>query len=88
MKYADFPLLGRRPFIEFTIGGELEPEPETLTDDHVGRWVYRRNSVPRTRTEWWYHGPSRLWFTVVRDTATDTVIDTALARGEQRGDRE
>ncbi len=84
MKYADFPLLGRRPFTEFSISGVLEPEPAELGEWTAARWVFERTSVPRERVEWWYHGASRLWFRVRRDTGSDTILGIEPARGEKR----
>lgn len=81
MRYVDFPLLGTRPVTEFQTAGVLEPEPAELGDWTAGRWVYERTSLPRERTEWWYHGPSRLWFKVRRDTGTDAVLAVELAHG-------
>jgi sarcosine oxidase, subunit delta len=80
MKYVEFPFLGRRPVTEFQTSGVLEPEPPDLGDWTPGRWVYERSSVPRERTEWWYHTPSRLWFKVRRDTGSDAVLAVELAR--------
>lgn len=80
MKYADFPLLGRRPVTEFQTSGVLEPEPAELGEWTPGRWVYERQSVPRERTEWWYHTPSHLWFKVRRDTGTDVILAIEPAR--------
>ena len=51
MKYAAFPLLGRRPFTEFSISGVLEPEPAELGEWTAARWVFERTSVPRERVE-------------------------------------
>ncbi|MCP5201100.1 MAG: sarcosine oxidase subunit delta [Gammaproteobacteria bacterium] len=84
MKYAEFPHLGRRPYTEFAQAGVLEPEPDELAPEAVAPWVYARRSVPRERVEWWYHLPTRLWFRVRRDTASDTVLGVEAARGDER----
>jgi len=86
MRYVDFPALGVRPVTEFQTAGVLEPEPAELGAWTPARWVYERASVPRERTEWWYHAASRLWFKVRRDTGTDAVLDAVLATpGEEGG---
>ena len=80
MKYIDFPTLGRRPSSEFVVAGILAPEPAELNDGvSPGEWVFNRNSIPKRRTEWWYHTPTQLWFLVERHTATDEVFGVSLA---------
>lgn len=81
MRWVEFPLLGRRPVTEFAISGVLEPEPEIINDREAGQWVFDRSSLPRVRTEWWYHPGSQFWFLVERDTGTDIVSKVELARG-------
>jgi heterotetrameric sarcosine oxidase delta subunit len=80
MKTINCPLLGWRPVSEFTAAGVLEPEPADLGEMSAAQWVFERNNVPMRRTEWWYHGATQLWFKVLRDTATDTIIDVTTAR--------
>ncbi len=81
MKTIDCPLLGRRAVSEFTVSGVLAPEPAELGAHSAARWVYERNSVPGERNEWWFHGPSQLWFVVRRDTASDAILEVRRARG-------
>ena len=80
MKYIDCPVLGRRPHTEFAISGVLEFEPEAITTGSVGAWAFNRESLPSPRTEWWYHTPTQLWFTVVRHTGSDEILAVELAR--------
>ncbi|MGR9089623.1 MAG: sarcosine oxidase subunit delta [Gammaproteobacteria bacterium] len=79
MKMIDAPKLGPRPATEFIIAGMLEPEPAELDGITAGEWVFNRTSLPRERTEWWYHTPSQLWFLVTRDTASDRVLAVQFA---------
>ena len=55
-------------------------DPADLGEMSAAQWVFERNNVPMRRTEWWYHGATQLWFKVLRDTATDTIIDVTTAR--------
>ena len=80
MRWINAPLLGRRPVTEFAISGILEPEPEEITDMPPGNWVFDRNSLPTTRTEWWYHPGSQFWFLVERQTETDEISKVELAK--------
>ena len=79
MKMITCPILGRRAVSEFVVGGVLECEPAELGETSAADWVYRRNSVPMERTEWWFHSASQMWFTVKRDTAADTILQVQAA---------
>jgi sarcosine oxidase subunit delta len=79
MKYVEFPNLGLRPSSEFVVAGVVDPEPADLDGISPGAWVFDRESLPMRRTEWWYHTPSQLWFTVERDTASDEILNATLA---------
>lgn len=79
MKFIELPKLGRRPATEFVVAGLLEPEPAELAGINPGARVFNRTSIPRERTEWWYHTPSQVWFLVTRDTASDRVLAVTFA---------
>ncbi len=80
MQYFDCPVIGRRPRNEFTSGGRAIA---LMLEDDAAAARTRLNfgrGVATVRTEWWYHTPSALWFTIERDTATDEVGAVRLAR--------
>ena len=79
MKHFDCPVIGRRPAIEFLCAGGgiavLDMDDEAAAREAL----YFGDATARVKREWWYHRPSRLWFILERDTATDTVQRVTLA---------
>ena len=73
------PNCGSRNVSEFRFGGELtaRPTPEAPADEWAGYFYNRRNTAGPQR-EWWYHSLGcRRWFVALRDTITNTVMETA-----------
>ncbi len=67
------------------MAGVSEPEPKDLEGILPGAWVFNRDSVPKERTEWWYHDPTQLWFKVRRHTGLDRVVAVELAAMKENG---
>ncbi|MEJ2059844.1 MAG: sarcosine oxidase subunit delta [Gammaproteobacteria bacterium] len=78
MKLIDCPFIGPRPAAEFVYGGAWRPMPdaEQCSDAEWGCYVFHRDSVPGTKRELWYHGPSGTWLVAERDTLTDRFLRT------------
>lgn len=69
------PNCGPRDETEYHYGGEAHvpyPEdPNALTDEEWGRYLFYRNNPKGRFAERWVHsGGCRKWFNVIRDTAT------------------
>ena len=73
-----------RDHSEFTYGGDAtltRPDPETATLDDWNDYVYLRDNPRGRHTELWHHSQGcRQWLTMVRDTLTHEVFETASAR--------
>ena len=67
------PHCGRRPFTEFTFGGELRPvEADDLKADFAR--VYLRENAAGSQQERWFHLLGcRRWLTITRDTVTNRI---------------
>lgn len=78
------PICGKRDGYEFRFGGE-ERGPRPVRDDLAGReWcevVHKRSNIGGVQEEWWYHRDGcGVWFTIRRDTLTNTEDETAEER--------
>ncbi len=72
------PWCGPRPDSEFSAGGEAHidrpADPDALTDEQWGRYLYFRNNVKGQQRERWFHTQGcRRWFNVARDTVTHEI---------------
>jgi heterotetrameric sarcosine oxidase delta subunit len=68
------PHCGRRPFQEFTFGGELRPIEAGDLDEDFER-VYLRNNAAGEQEERWFHAAGcRRWFPIRRDTVTNRIV--------------
>jgi heterotetrameric sarcosine oxidase delta subunit len=67
------PTCGRRPFTEFSFGGELRDVDSPDADADFAR-VYLHDNAAAPQRERWYHLLGcRRWVTVTRDTGTNRV---------------
>ncbi len=87
MKIFNCPILGPRPASEFLCAGSALAgmQNDDLHDARHG--VYFGDATAKVKREWWFHRASQLWFLISRDTATDSVLEIALASmsGAQHG---
>ena len=82
------PWCGPRPNSEFSAGGEAHIErpddPNALTDEQWGQYLYFRSNVKGLQRERWFHGQGcRRWFNVARDTVTHE-ITAAYPMGDKK----
>lgn len=72
------PNCGPRSAYEFRYGGEHNPRPTPPVPDDVWTdYLYGRRNEAGRHTEWWYHRMGcRRWFLALRDTVSNTVIET------------
>lgn len=83
MKLITCPINGARPVSEFVYGGEFRFMPQQSADDAAwADYVFNRNGAPGIKKEWWCHTPSNTWFIAERNTQTDEILRTYLARKE------
>ncbi len=73
------PWCGPRDETEFRYGGQAHvaypSDPQELSDEQWGRFLFHRANPKGAFTERWCHTAGcRRWFTVQRDTATNTVL--------------
>jgi heterotetrameric sarcosine oxidase delta subunit len=73
------PHCGPRDEEEFHYGGQAgvtyPPDPEAQSDEEWGRFLYVRDNPRGPFAERWCHRAGcRRWFTVERDTFTNTII--------------
>ncbi len=67
------PNCGRRPYTEFTFGGELR-DVEAATPEEDFRRVYLPENAPGPQEERWFHALGcRRWLTLRRDTVTNRI---------------
>jgi sarcosine oxidase subunit delta len=67
------PNCGRRPYTEFTFGGELR-DVEAATAEEDFRRVYLPENAPGPQEERWFHALGcRRWLTLRRDTVTNRI---------------
>lgn len=79
MKIFDCPILGPRPASEFQCTGSALAGMQNDDLQSARHGVYFGDATAKVKREWWFHRASQLWFIVSRDTATDSVIEIALA---------
>ena len=82
------PYCGERDQSEFSNGGEAHiarPEnPETLTDEEWGEYLFIRSNKKGIHYERWTHDHGcRRWFNVMRDTVSDEILAT-YKMGEEK----
>ncbi len=76
MFQIDCPHCGLRPVTEFRFGGELTHRPRGGDLRQWADYVYNRENVAGTQTEWWYHRAGcQRWFKARRDTVTNQVLE-------------
>jgi sarcosine oxidase subunit delta len=85
MKLLECPMIGARPTVEFSYGGELRsmPDPDAASDVQWADYVWNRSGVGGIKREWWFHVPSGTWFIAERDTRSDRVLRTFLLGEEE-----
>lgn len=79
MLLIDCPWCGPRDETEFGYGGEAHiarPEnPEKLSDEDWGDYVFMRSNVKGVLLErWWHSHGCRRWFNVARDTVNYRIL--------------
>ena len=81
MKLIDCPLTGPRPVSGFVCGGEVREmqDPARMSDADWADQIFLQNNDAGMVREWWFHGPTALWFIAERDTLTDTIVRTYAA---------
>ena len=79
------PNCGERSVYEFRFGGEVRQRPTAAASLHEwAEYLYARKNEAGVQQEWWYHQLGcRTWFFAVRDTTTNTVLETFGADAEQ-----
>jgi sarcosine oxidase subunit delta len=81
------PCCGPRPEIEFRCGGEAHiarpADPATVDERAWADYLFYRTNPRGMHAERWLHAYGcRRWFNVLRDTATDRIVETyAMGRG-------
>jgi heterotetrameric sarcosine oxidase delta subunit len=76
------PNCGPRSVYEFRFGGEYlrRPQPSAPESDWVN-YVYNRANMNGPQKEWWYHRDGcGEWFVAERDTTSNQVSASYLAR--------
>ena len=67
------PNCGRRPYTEFTFGGELRDVAAADPEEDFRR-VYLAENAPGLQEERWFHAfGCRRWLTLRRDTVTNRI---------------
>ena len=67
------PNCGRRPYTEFTFGGELREVAAAGAEEDFSR-VYLPENAPGPQEERWFHAfGCRRWLTLRRDTLTNRI---------------
>jgi heterotetrameric sarcosine oxidase delta subunit len=73
------PRCGRRPYTEFSFGGELRAttiEPEEARENLERVWL-RDNAAGVQRERWFHRDGCRRWLTLDRDTTSNEIRDGA-----------
>lgn len=81
MLLIDCPWCGRREQLEFSCHGQAHitrpPNPDQLTDEQWGDYVFFRDNPKGIHYERWVHTHGcRRWFNAVRNTVTDEFLGT------------
>ncbi|MBT4890710.1 MAG: sarcosine oxidase subunit delta [Rhodospirillales bacterium] len=79
MLLIECPWCGERDLTEFHCGGEghieRPKEPDTLTDEQWGDYIFFRKNPKGVHHERWMHALGcRRWFNAVRDTVSDEFL--------------
>ena len=82
------PCCGERDQTEFSCHGEAhiarQENPETLTDEEWGEYLFIRSNKKGIHYERWTHDHGcRRWFNVMRDTVSDEILAT-YKMGEEK----
>ena len=88
MFFIKCPYCGERDQTEFSCHGEAHiarPEnPETLTDEEWGEYLFIRSNKKGIHYERWTHDHGcRRWYNVIRDTVSDEILAT-YKMGEEK----
>jgi sarcosine oxidase subunit alpha len=80
MLFIRCPWCGLRDETEFHYGGQAHvpypADPDALSDTDWAQYLFVRDNPKGAFAERWSHGAGcRRWFNVVRDTATNEVLD-------------
>jgi methylglutamate dehydrogenase subunit B len=68
------PRCGRRPFSEFTFGGEVRPVEAADAEEDFAR-VYLPENPAGPQEERWFHALGcGTWFRLTRDTRTNGIV--------------
>ena len=67
------PHCGPRPHTEFTFGGEERPIEAAGSEADFARVFLPENAAGLRRERWFHALGCRTWFTVARDTTTNTI---------------
>jgi heterotetrameric sarcosine oxidase delta subunit len=75
------PWCGPRDEVEFRYGGQADiaypPDPEALSDEEWGDFLFMRdNSLGPFRERWYHVHGCRRWFNAIRDTSTHRFVAT------------
>jgi methylglutamate dehydrogenase subunit B len=67
------PRCGRRPFTEFTFGGELRAIEADGPEADFARVYLRENAAGPQHERWFHLLGCRRWLTISRDTVTNRI---------------
>lgn len=87
MLLIECPWCGKRDLTEFHAGGEAHIarplEPDTITDEAWGNYIYFRKNTQGIHHERWMHALGcRRWFNAIRETKSDQFL-AVYKTGEQ-----
>ena len=80
------PWCGPRDENEFSYGGEADlarPNPSVSDREWAGYLFLRKNPKGRHRERWNHAFGCRQWFTLVRDTTTNEILETCAPSAVQ-----
>lgn len=84
------PVCGERQYTEFRYGGDADKRRPPHGEPDVKSWheyLFLFDNPKGQHRELWQHVQGcRQWLVVLRDTATNTVIDSTLARNASASD--
>lgn len=75
------PWCGPRDENEFSYGGEADlvrPDPSVSDREWTGYLFMRKNPKGSHRERWIHAFGCRQWFTLVRDTTTNRILDSSV----------
>ena len=83
------PNCGDRNVSEFRFNGEYHPrpaDPAACSDAEWTDYLFVRDNVMGTQTEWWYHRDGcESWFLAERHTKTNQIVKTYRLQPETAG---